>query len=226
MCPGTLSRAAAVPLLKNTEVSSASGTLPSKESRPTRTCWNCGGNVADTISCVKRSYFVPSRSKTGSERWGLSEEAKVLVFKDNSYYGETGPKDGRGKGIRSNQRCLWAVSTEDIQDVGDSNKPYRQSCSFLHCWVSQFSALCPAELSLQQQREQPPTPPFAPKESCCLGSCEGGRESAVGSVCCRQSCLVQPMSCNPLSLCPSWAVGRTCAKGRAVLLSYFSFPCS
>lgn len=57
-----------VPLLKDTEVSSAGGTLPSKESRPTRTCRNCGGNVADVISYVKRRYFVLSRSRTGSER--------------------------------------------------------------------------------------------------------------------------------------------------------------
>lgn len=54
--------------LKGAGVSSAGGTLLPKESRPTWTCRNCGGNIADVFSCVKRRYFVPSRSRTGSER--------------------------------------------------------------------------------------------------------------------------------------------------------------
>lgn len=65
------------------------------------------------VSCVKRRYDVPSGSRTGLEGWGLSEEVEVLDFKETICYREAGPKDG--KGMRSNQGCLWAVLTEGIQ---------------------------------------------------------------------------------------------------------------
>lgn len=37
---------------------------------------------------------------------GLSEEVDVSDLKETICYREAGPKDGKGKGIRSNQGCL------------------------------------------------------------------------------------------------------------------------
>lgn len=72
---------------------------------------------AETVVVTLQMWFPVSKGGTlflagqGLVQKGKDfEEVEVLVFKENSYYGEASLKDGRGKGIRSNQR--WSEQSQ------------------------------------------------------------------------------------------------------------------
>lgn len=124
-----------------------------------------GENLADVISFLKRRFFLPVRSGTGSDRWHLSENVEILVFKGYNFYGEDVPKGGKGIFVSSFTRGYPGLSVTPIR--------HGQYCSLLS----------PAELT------QPPAPPLVPKawEAVRMGS-------AASWVCCGQSSWSLPCS--------------------------------
>lgn len=80
---------------------------------------------------------------------GLSEEVEVSDLKETICYREAGPKDGKGKGLRSNQGCLRAVLTEGIQILVTPISHIGSAAPF--CAVGEASS----QLSAQQDSHSP-----------------------------------------------------------------------